>query len=102
MVRQIPRLRPRAAKRGRTDAGYGVRSRHTERGAETSDGGWRVEGTGKLYVENVPLRERRWGTGVTAKERLYNGKCYWWWGGIREEEIKRSRKPLRQVDQAGL
>ena len=49
--------------------GHISRSRHAERGAETSGGGWRVAGAGKFQVDDIPLRERRWGAGVISRER---------------------------------
>ena len=45
-------------------AGHDVRIRHVERDEEASDRGWRVAGLAEVQVENVPLRERRWGEGV--------------------------------------
>ena len=47
------------------DAGHSGRSRHAVRGAETSDGGWRVTGVGKFQLDVVPCRNRRWGEGYS-------------------------------------
>ena len=41
----------------------GGRRRHTERGAGTSGGGWRVAGAGDVQVGGVSHQERRWGAG---------------------------------------
>ena len=41
-------------------------------GAETSGGGWRVEGGGKVQVDSVPLRRRMWGAGdIKSGVRLH-------------------------------
>ena len=45
------------------------RSRNASWYAETSAGGWWVVGVGKFQVDNVPLWERRWVAGVTARAR---------------------------------
>ena len=66
---QGPVCRPRATKGG-GDAVNGIGFRHMEWGTETSGRGWRVAVVVNFQVDDVPLRERRWGAGVT--ERCYN------------------------------
>ena len=56
-----------AEKGGQPDAGNGGRRRHTERGAETSGGGWWVADVGKSQVDDVPCQDRRLGAGVTER-----------------------------------
>ena len=48
------------AKGGKSDAGNSGRSRHVVQVTEMSGGGWRVAGLGKVQVDGVPCRERRW------------------------------------------
>ena len=45
--------------------GKGSRCRHAARGAETSNGIWRVASVGDIQVDRAPIRERIWGAGVT-------------------------------------
>ena len=49
-------------------------------GSETSGGGWWVTGVGDVQINRVPLRDRRWKSGVT--ESCYDNKRLlirgWW------------------------
>ena len=46
------------------DAGRDERSRHEERGAEISSGGWQLLGVGKVQVEFISCQDKRWGAGL--------------------------------------
>ena len=59
-----------------------------------------MAGVGYVQVDGVPRQEMRWG--VRVIERCYNDERQLMGGGSREEEIKQSRKRLRQVGWAGI
>ena len=61
--RQGPGCRPEGTNGEIMDVVNGDRCRHRARGAEMSDGGWRVAGVGDVQADSVPLRDRRGGAG---------------------------------------
>ena len=51
----------------RTTPVNGGRCRPAERGTETSDGGWRMEGVGNVQVGGASRQERRFGGGANDR-----------------------------------
>ena len=67
---QGPGLMQRAAKGGAHSNGNGVIHRHTERGTDTSGGGWRVAGAGDTQVGGASRQDRRSGVGSIERELI--------------------------------
>ena len=86
----------RGRKRGeRTSTVNGGRSRHAERGAGTSGGGWRVAGAGNVQMVSALHRERRCGAGVN--ERSLTMKVCGWGGGRKEGGKNNPENDRRQI-----
>ena len=57
----------RGRQRGDNGRGNGSRRRHAVQVTEMSGGRLGVVGVGNVQVDGAPLRERRWGAGVTER-----------------------------------
>ena len=71
---------------GRTVTGNDGRRRHITRGADTRDGGLRVEGAGDVQGGGVSRQEMRSGEGKNRERDTMMNVCQWGGGAVRQRK----------------
>ena len=60
-------MQAEGSKGGDNGNGNDIRRRNAAWGADTSRRIYPVAGVGNIHVDSAPIRERRWGAGVTER-----------------------------------